>query len=299
MYKDTILIVYPVGGYGTFIEWCLNYFTGVLPLDSVPFTLTGSSHRFPGNFLDLDTTTTEEYFLNNPAHPFVRTHGYLKNLSLVPGYTVKQYTDTVLDQVKKVVLLTASADARLLILYNSITKPKIGNLKIGTFEQRVIQEFQVQFGLQPGQDIPIWQLREMISYWQERHLDHGIVDVYKPVQDPKIINVSIRDLVDTFEKTIVQLIQDLGLELQREDQLSTINQLWAPLQKFQGSDQHCQNIINSVLNNTDYHWATLTIYEEAFIQHQLRDLHRLDLLCYNLDTFPTNATNLRKILINV
>jgi len=44
------LIFYPTGCYGTFFEWLFNYLED--PVLALPFTETGSSHNFVGNFFE-------------------------------------------------------------------------------------------------------------------------------------------------------------------------------------------------------------------------------------------------------
>jgi hypothetical protein len=309
MYKESILVVYPPGGYGTFLEWCLNYFTGAIAEDTIPFTSNGSSHLFAGNALDVPVDlahfpnsvlfTTEEYFSNKITYPVIRCHGYLNELQKQPGYTVKKYIDTIINQVPAIVLLTVPENARLLTFGNSITKTKMFALVNGTFDQRVIAEFKTQFGVLDDHDVPTWQLREMISYWHERYLTSSVVEPYQPVLDSKVINISIRDLVDNFEKTLITLFESLGLVLQRQHLIVDIKQRWLPLQQFLNSDQKCQDIITNVLAQTDYNWEPLHLHEEAYIQWQLRDLHGLDLLCYDVNTFPTNTNDLGRLLISV
>ena len=46
-----VSILFPGGCYGTFIEWCLNYFSDPNFDQTLPFTETGSSHKFLGNHL--------------------------------------------------------------------------------------------------------------------------------------------------------------------------------------------------------------------------------------------------------
>jgi hypothetical protein len=43
-------------------------------------------------------------------------------------------------------------------------------------------------------------------------------------------------------------------------------------------------------------WGPLTLIDEATIQMILRDVHKLDLMCYELDQFPENTKALRSKL---
>lgn len=307
-YKDTVVIVYPVGGYGTFIEWCLMYFSGLLPDHSLPFTDAGSSHLYSGHFLDagieskkfpkFKSIPAEEYLSGDDVYPYVRTHGSLRELTTNPNYTAKSYINKLYQYVSKFVLVNVPLQARLMVLGNEITKPKVALSVQGTFYENVISEFKDQFGVEDSSNVPKWQLREMISYWQERRLSIP-VDVYTPIDDPKVVNVCVRDLVDNFESTLHQLAVKLDIQLKHTDRIQDIKQKWLSLQRFTNSDQISNQIIDSVVNNKEHRWGELNLIEEAFVQWQLRDFHKLDLLCYGLDQFPTTSSDLRQVLVPI
>lgn len=275
----------------------------------LPFTDNGSSHLFVGNPLDfyMDqqnfpnfvSMTTEEYFSSNIDYEFARTHGEHSIARELPGYNIKSYIDLVRHNVKKIVLLFVPENAQLLVLGNFITKATMGIKKHGSFSSQVVKEFKDQFQVSDTNNVPDWQLREMISYWHERRLTELHANRYPEITDSKIINISIRNLVDNFEQTMKYLCQTLNIPINDDHHLSFIRQHWLALQKFADSDYVCQQIINSVLNDTERSWRPLHIIEEAFVQWQLRDLHQLDMLCYNLDEFPLSTSDLKKVLINV
>jgi hypothetical protein len=197
------------------------------------------------------------------------------------------------------VLITVPENAALLVLGNWATKIKIATPNGALFSQQVIDEFKDQFKIDDADNITTWQLREMISYWQERYLIQKSTSRYHTIVDSKIINISVRDLVDDFANTMHTLMSELGMVCPELSQIHAIQEKWLPLQKFVDSDDVCQQIINSVLSGTEISWRPLHIIEQAFVQWQLRDLHKLDMLCYNLDEFPLNTSDLKKVLINV
>ena len=293
-----VLIVYPPGGYGTFVEWCLNYFSGTITDHSLPFTDSGNSHLFVGNFLDNDELPN--WNSTSQSTPlFARTHACIKELSQLPGYTAQQYVDQIQDTVSKIVLINVPRNAQLLVHGNSITKSKEAIRTLGTFSQRVIKEFKEQFGVIDSCAVPTWQLREMMSYWHQRRLGELYTTRYQKIIDPRIINVSVRDLVDNFEHTISWLFDNLHIRMHNRDQIATVYQKWIRLQKFVNSDKICQDIVHSAVNNIDLEWKPLHLFEEAVVQWQLRDLHQMDMLCYNLNEFPLSTRALKKVLINV
>jgi len=74
--KDTNVILYSGGAYGTFIEWCCNYFSGKFRSDTLPpFSENGSCHLnqkapmvsvFPPSFC--------KYIESSNTYPFIRLH---------------------------------------------------------------------------------------------------------------------------------------------------------------------------------------------------------------------------------
>lgn len=308
-YKNSVMILYPIGGYGTFLEWCLMYFSGLLSSHDLPFTATGSSHQYMGNFLEPSIETPEphktwkpiplkEYFAGPSTYPYVRTHGPIARRINDPTYTCQTFIQELQDYVDKIVLISASPSLRLLLLGNQITKPKVVLEKNGSFYEKVVREFANQFGITDSNNVPPWQLREMVSYWQERRLNFP-VDFFHPVEHKKVINVCLQDLVNDFESVFYALADQLKIRLVNIDQMQIIVETWRSLQKFINSDKICQDIIYHTVENLDYQWQELNMIEEAFIQWQLRDFHNLDLLCYGLNRFPSNTNDLRKVLVPI
>lgn len=293
--KNTTLIMYPPGGYGTFLHWSLFYFTGNLTDDSLPFLPNGSSHLFKEHLFDgkfFNSPTIETYLSSDMYTPFVRTHGTLYS----EQNSYNEYISKVIDYFDNVILLVPSEHDRLLLLYNRLTKISVFNMDI-LFSQ-VKDKFSKQFNADPN-SIPVWQMREMLSYWFEHWVHRE--KLYQDVIDhDKIIRVPIRRLVDDFETTFTSLVDLLGLQLVNGNRLKDVKDQWLVLQKYTGTDAVCENIVKSVTNNQDFDWkcSDLGIIEEAYVQFKLRTLYNLDLLCYNLNIFPSSATELQKLLIN-
>ena len=70
--------------------------------------------------------------------------------------------------------------------------------------------------------------------------------------------------------------------------------------KYTQKDIIVDNIVNAIIAGTEYDWGEgkLSLIDESIVQMRLRDLHELDLKCYNLNVFPTNTTDLKKLLFN-
>jgi hypothetical protein len=296
LYKDTVLVVYPTGGYGSFLHWCLAYFSGELDIESDPFMANGSAHKFVGGLLkdctDGDPTmSTDEYLNSDNVATFVRTHAIFDNDEQLIAH--RSYIQQYQNCFKKIVLLTQDPKCHLLILHNSHTKTRI--LSYQALTNKIINKYKIIFGA--SDTIPPWQLREMISYYHDLHYCF-VNDMYQPVINNCVINVPVRELVDNFELTITTLFDQLNIPMVRIEHLLAVKEKWLSLQKFTDIDRTCQRIVDCIIAGQDFDWPALSIFDEAWIQWQLRN-NKFEIRCDGLDMFPTNSIQLRELLYPV
>jgi len=257
---------------------------------STPFTPNGSAHRFDGIMLKNSQNTTN--FLNSDVVAnFVRSHMMFDHKK-----SRKQFFDCISyyqDYFKKLVLVTQDFKSHLMILHNSHTK--INELSYHCLLQEIINNYKNSFGA--TDPIPQWQLREMISYFHESYQFY-ISDLYQPVDSQQVVNVPVRELVDNFESTLTGLFDQLDIQMVRQERISDVKHKWLSLQKFVNIDHVCQQIIIAVVNGQHLEWEDLSIFDEAWLQWQLRN-NKLEIRCDGLDKFPTNSLQLRELLYPV
>jgi DNA-directed RNA polymerase subunit F len=288
--KDTIMVVYPGGAYGTFVEWAMAYFSGELEDERLPFRTTGSSHNYVGHPLDFIKypLTAEEYFSSDANYKFVRWH-----CSENYEYVAK-HIDKYKKFVKYVVSLYDDQDSRLLVHHNAITKtmPEISE----KFVKHINSLCNV------SADDARWEIREKYSFYFRGIYNFESVWRY-PEDDDQVINVSVSELISDFPKCIRMIFEKTGLtfDSERVKSIDDITAKWLSLQKFANLQNLCKKIVSSVVNDKPFEWnqSDLTIYAEAFIQMMLRDLHGLDLRCYNINEFPTNSHDLKQLTFHV
>jgi hypothetical protein len=150
-------------------------------------------------------------------------------------------------------------------------------------------------------EMETWQLREFLSLYI--YQQHNSETEYKDLctySNPKVYKLDIYDLIHNFEGTITNVLSYCNLPLIRHN-FKEVYQEWISYQKHLEKDKVVNTIVDSVINNYDFEWAdqNLTLVDEAIVQMRLRDLHKLDLTCYNLNVFPTNTNDLQKLLIDV
>lgn len=292
--KNTILLIYPPGGYGTFLDWCINWFSGHISEHQLPFLADGSSHGYRGAAADeLGSHKTLDWYLRQPQeHLVIRTHMPVNKWSdkhqqpaLIKFYAEKFHHTVMID---------SDTQYHLLTLHNMCSKIPDCTYqhKITKIKQRFCKQFNA---VEP---VPRWQLREMISFWHEDYRC-WLQDFHQPLQISNGINVTLGSLLQDLEGTIVDLFNSLGLPLLRINRLPEIKNQWLSMQAFQNRDEICRSVVSAVVHDRQLEFGqhNLHLFDEAYIQFLLRQDHGVDLQCQELDVFPRSASTLRKIAI--
>lgn len=284
--KDTVAILYPPGGYGTFVEWSMVYLMGHVPVDDRPFTASGSAHCYIGHGYDLQSSSPiSGYFESDDHYPLVRTHG-----AMSPTFSFQNFVDAYSPYLNHVILMQPALDSTLMLTHNLITKVKS--------ESNITKN---QIDKLSSECEPLWSIRENLSFWFEGRYPH--YNNWCAADGSNVIPVSIREFVDNPKHILLDIMGRTGFaaSTERIDSYDTVINEWRPLQKFLDVDNVVMKIIDCTINNQHFDWSDqkLDLLDEAFIQMLLRSLHRLEIKCYNLDVFPTNTSDLRKLLINV
>ena len=291
--KDTIPIVFTAGMYGTFLHWALSYFSGLTDLTS-PHTNSGNSHRFRGPHLE--TIQRWREYVNNP-------HQYSKLVRLHPRMSAEDFPkkniNEMLEYASKAIVIYNTDDYQLLLLNNKFEK--IWAHGILKERESTLVDTMAKWNKIKLDDMEAWEIREMLSHGTCTNIyEESRGDGLITFDDPRAYKLNIHDLINDFKNRIIEILNYCELPLVR-DNFDEVYQDWVMHQKHLKKDQIVKTIIDSVVNNYEYNWGgqNLTLVDESFVQMELRDLHKLDLLCYNLNVFPTNTTDLKKLLINV
>lgn len=298
--KDTVLIIYPGGGYGTFFEWCLTYFSGELESNSSPLiSATGSAHNFWGHPLNLEvlpgrnlkSLTTDEYLDSDINFTFARSHGKANE------YVAQSYVDKYGSAFKHIIELRPDSSVMLEVLLNLLYK--IPN----EISNNIINE---AYNLSLiTKDDQIWEMREKLSFYLRVKYRLSDLEI-NHLTAPNVITVPISQLHTQFKNCILKVFDSIGISISptRKLEMDAIFANWANIQLFLNIHQRCQKFVGATIAGENYSWPELSklplnIFIEAYIQMLLRDLHGFEIECYNLNVFPTNAKDLKELLINV
>lgn len=288
--KDTIPILYPAGGYGTFLEWCIAYFSGSPKGIDCPWGLNGNSHGFSGNHL-INFTGWTNYLASDNYHDFVKFHpkAYIHEVAV-------DHIINILDQGHRVITLFPTTDDTLLVINNKFDK--LWSEGWLAHNQNDFLDNLKQWGIESLNDAERWQIREFLSFYiTPQHLDETEAESIEQFHHQNLHKIPIRNLFTDFKSTILSVFEFIDSPLQRSN-FEEIYNSWVSLQKHTNKDQEVNHIVDSVVNQIQYGWEdqNLTVVDEAIIQMKLRDLHSLNLKCYNLNTFPSNTTELLSLL---
>lgn len=293
----TVPILFNGGAYGTYLEWCL---TGLCSSDELvsPFRATGNSHNFNGVHL-LDMQGWQQYLEKNDFSDFVRLHPKSD-----PMHSLEKNIEEILQSVDKVIFLYPDTDMVLLNLNNWFDKVWDNwweyiwaNPKEFCIDPKELYKNWNISSSTPIQNVDIWIRREFLSYylvpaWRSQ------VEWYFPDrwQSARCRYVFLKDLLYDFENTITDLVSFLNLNIKKSvSELLPYHAENMKLQKHTNQDRVCNQIIESILNDTVMTWDALPIASQSWIQWRLREFG-YELRCHQLDIFPTTSIQLKKLL---
>ena len=345
MIDSTSYVIYYIpGAYGTFVEWCLNFFTDAEFNKELPFTANGSAHKFLKSLV-FTHRSFDDLFNKGPYNRSIRMHpgvvfGEIYNRGEIDSidyvvcmkneleYLYNNYT-------KKIVVLYYNTDSELTGLNNVLVKSSFLENTDGSSTAKketnawfdevdandVLREMYFDFDLDNkirrqlikyGANIHAsawghtdltnlkrWELREFLSLYCGEISKTTNQSYYDKLQlmFNDILFVEISDLESNFTQIIPKIIEKFNLPYANQDQLDHVYTSWISRQSFANRNKLVKKIVDCTIANEyfDFGDILLTLYDEAFIQKLLRD-QNLELQCYNLDIFPTNTLELRKII---
>lgn len=325
MKKNTI-IYYHAGAYGTFVEWCLNYFSDPEFSNNLPFTETGSAHKFEETlpiasekmfhdainkntkFMRMHPGTTSKQahaLLNN--HKGIAADCYRSELKLLENFTnnivvVYFSLENVLWGSNNII---KSFNPKTKSILNYFKKNKVINYKISFSKDlhdytilrlsKISKKNVKRWNKNSVEDMEVWELREFLSlysYGEWSSLYQGLEILNKEFTN--IVFLEIGQLRDNFKQTIIDLLERLNLPLVR-DNFDCVYKNWTDVQKFKFKDREIKEIVQATVDGNDLHWNKLSIIDEAEIQRQLRE-NGWEIKCFGINDFPTSSAALKLLL---
>lgn len=288
-----VCIVFSGGTYGTFIEWCLNYFSDESFNETLPFTKTGSSHNFP-KYMYNNFAGIVKYVNSDLNYPTVRCHP-----KTLEDENILDNLEFINQNFKKVIYLSMTSKSVAWSINNKFDKTYSEGW-IQHCESMFVKHFKSWGEYSSYKDMEVWELREFLSFYiYDQHLSENelllfpyIIDKFKNFR-----TINIDELRDNFKETILSLLSYCELPIVRIDKIEDVYNKWISHQIHCRKDQLITNIVNAIINNESYDWSdtSLSIVDEALVQYYLRK-NNINIKCYKLNIFPTDTNSLRKYI---
>jgi len=298
--KNTLVIAYNGGAYGTYLEWVLNTLLSDQPLQ-LPFTTTGNSHEsILGHHLN-EMIGFQQYI--NSDHDFLtaRLHPKTEN-----NQGLQKNLECILDHIPRLILLYPDRCHELMCIGNYMTKCfQNRHVYQGAMAYMDPKDIYQNYNIDPGldlQNIPAWIQREHMSFnlfnsWRDQ------VEWYFPDQwqHNRAMIITTKELFDDFENILLRIRDFWGQDYKKNiSEIMDAHKKMIKLQPHLGKDQFCAEIIDATLNSNRQvlSFGAIDMFLQAWIQHQLRN-NGYELKCHNLNNFPTDTAQLRSLIYQV
>jgi len=274
-----IKILFPPGGYGTYLARCLYGYTNLnddQPTRPLEFDLYGSSHDFrkninakskiwQGHLSSCDWTINSddsviivlphiEHYLDYYDNQFAKHHNY----GLVDYISCQLSVDEI------------------------------------NFKLKNMWNYDKPFDT----DTPLWILREFFSMWIRECFDTGYsVDLYKNV--PARYTINTQDIILNFNDSFDKICLILGLtKLVDNEIIIQTHKNFLQSQIYHNRQLDCQQWVDSTLSGSEMLLPDQTIFDESYIQHIFRTLN-YEIRCEGLEKFPSSSIKMQQLIYKV
>jgi hypothetical protein len=281
-----IYIFFSSGAFGSTIEYSIRRFAKEFETVDASVLADGSMHSFNKEChtvnLDQLTNIDPDVKIVTPVYP---TWDFLSVKNTV-------------DEFKKIV---TSDDKVIFITQDNITSAERHELfvyhKLGINEKRFklsnIQQWNKNYN--SLNDMQSWEKREYLSLIYNK-LIVELSDA-KNYSDYNWYTITTNDILFDFEKTIKNIINYLELTFV-DDGIDEFYNIWKEKQQYILDDyQLVEKIVDTVITEQEQElsWGELNLGTESLIQYKLK-LAGFELQCFNLNSFPSNSTQLKQLL---
>jgi len=281
-----IVVIFPAGAFGSTIEYSIRQFSNELTKIKAYVMENGSMHSYSKEW---HPTTISQF--KNPANFTVEiatpTYPGLDYLS--PLQTLIELKK-IIPENKKVIVIHMNtlemAERTQLFAYH----------KIHSFLHSITKDKEKSWNSDYSSftDMRKYELREALSYYIDQQKNY--LEIEKNIIKDWLY-ISADDILYDFKDTICKIINYCGLTLNNSNSIDAFYTGWFAKQQYILEEfKRINDIIEAINNETYFEWVRLSIFGEAIIQSRLRK-NNMEIACFNLDTFPTNTTDLQKVII--
>jgi hypothetical protein len=281
-----IIVLFPVGSFGSTIEYCLRQFSQELTKKFATVLEDGSMHSYLKEF---HPTYINDFIAREKKHFEIVTPVY-------PGLDYMNITETFLELKKyiacdqKLIFLhlptLAMAERNQLFCFHKI--PNVLDIIMKNKQQTWNSDYK------SWRDMQIFELREALSFFIDQQAQHlSIINLI----EPQWLCVTPDDILYNFENTILNMLQYCNLNFDSTQTIRNFYSIWFEKQQYILNEY---SVIEQIFRNLDcknyYHWDQLSIMGEAIVQSRLRK-KGIELACHRVNEFPKNLQDLKKLFL--
>lgn len=269
-----IKVYFPHGCYGTYLSQCIYNYTNLRtePFEGLAFNNDGSSHQFWSRSNELSS-------------------------SLRYGHIDTAYMNVNADYT---ILVLPCQDHKLDYYDNHFFKTEkeqlINYVLMQLSEEKVTYKLKTHWGYTGKFDnnVPRWILREWCSFWINDVFDQTFnLQAYQKINST--IQISTQDIFENWIESFTQIVMASNLNLTVDvDTIKKQHEQFIKLQRFHNVQLKCEQFVTDLINGVDSNITLHSIFDEAFIQHILRQ-NNINLQCHGLNTFPSTTQQLRTL----
>lgn len=279
-----IIIFFPVGGFGSTLEYCVRRFSSELETVETQIQGDGSMHSL----------SKEAHLLWQNDFQKIKNSSETVFTPVYPNLTNATVKDTILHfksfyDNQKVIFITLDSDDA--VQKNEFfAHCKLPNKIAVQSKSENIRQWNPNY--KTVFDMQRWELREYLSLMYEDLIPMMIEA--KTFAEKEWLNIGPQNLLDDFVGTVTSIINFLDLTLDDEPGLQEFANAWLAKQQYI-IDKHntMQTIFENVLNNKHFTWDSLDVVSEAFLQYKFKK-HGILLKCFGLNNFPTSTHDLQQ-----
>jgi hypothetical protein len=280
-----ITVLFPVGAFGSTIEYCLRKFSQELESVDAEIASNGSMHSFTKQFHPVSLNELGQLSdcqIATPVYP-----GYDR---LDPVTTVLKIKDIVPAQQKMILIHFDTPDQVLrnhLLAWHKKTqwhylndllhdKPKDWNPDYDTVA-----------------DMQQYEIREALSFW------FANTDNYLQVSKlarPNWLLITPDDILYNFKNTVITMLDYCNLTLDPAVDIDGFYREWFQKQQYVIEEFDTIKTIVTSLQGQSCKWAPISLMGEAIVQHCLQ-VQGMAIACHGLNQFPTCTEELLDIII--
>jgi hypothetical protein len=298
--KDTLVIAFAPGTYGSYLEWVLTTLATdaeIIPPFELTGSLQGNSHHgalglHVGNMQGFD-----QYISSSANCSTVRMHPKTQRTE-----SLTSNIEYILDHCTQAILLYPSKSTELLCINNYLQKIDKDWWANQFFNEhidpaKIYDNWPIMHDI-PIEQAPVWVRREFLSYYlftaYRAQVEWGIDKTW---HHDRCLTVYVDELLFDFSNTVNCIQQFWNKPWAKSvDQLIPYHKQMIDLQVNIGQDQLCRDIVNSVCaTGPAINWNPLPLVSQAWIQAKLREIG-FELRCDGLDEFPSSSEQLRRLM---